>query len=142
MPEFKMDGMSTLYSDGVFYNLKKAAEAAITCLVWTEELSDDDHGGDWSKKYISKELTWSVIGDLATFCAYPEIEDVLERYGDKFSYEWLGHKFYLSANGHGTGLWDSPESKIPQSALDLLHNVAGEFERHLYCDDDDQLRSE
>lgn len=52
--------------------------------------------------------------------------------------EELGHNFWLSQNGHGTGFWDRGLGEIG----DLLHEAAKKFGGDdLYIGDDDQIHS-
>jgi hypothetical protein len=52
--------------------------------------------------------------------------------------ENIGHNFWLSRNGHGTGFWDRGHGEIG----DKLHEASKKFgEDDLYVGDDDQIHS-
>jgi hypothetical protein len=52
--------------------------------------------------------------------------------------EFVGHNFWLSRNGHGTGFWDRNLGELG----DLLHEAAKDFgDDDLYVGDDDKIHS-
>lgn len=133
MPEFKLGQGQTIYTDGVWYRLKTAADAALECLVWSEQPDDED----WSKAPIHREVAFSIMADVADFCSIPEVQEVCER--NMMDYSFIGHNLYLSANGHGTGFRDRT---LPKGGVEVLQLHTEGFERHLYLAGDGFIRSE
>lgn len=130
MPEFKLSPSQTIYSDGAFYLAHEAAKAALECLIWSapDEL---DKSAD-----ISKELTYSVIMDVADFLSIPEVCAIVRK--RCMSGEDVGHNLYLSAHGEGEGFWSRGWGEDGM----VLHEKASSFPRYLYVNEQGEIASE
>lgn len=122
MPEFKLSPAQTIYSDGAFYLAHEAAKAALECLVWSAPDELD------KKADISKELTYSVIMDVADFLSIPEVCAIVRKLN--LSGAEVGHNLYLSAHGEGEGFWS--RSWGTEDDRMTLHEKAQSFPRYLY----------
>ena len=74
---------------------ERFVQGYIACVEW---LNDD--------LFVSEhpELEASIRQDCRDF--YDANEQDLDEYDDVYSYEYAGHDFYLTREGHGTGYWD------------------------------------
>lgn len=127
MPEFKLSPGATIYTDGAFHRVQEAAKAALECLVWSEE----PDGRDWSKISIHREVAYSIMMDVADFMSIPDVMTVVDK--NMCDPRYIGHNLYLSANGHGSGFFDTD---LPYGGQDILQLEAKAFIRHLYVDED------
>lgn len=130
MPEFRLTPAQTIFSDGALRFHREAVDAALSCLVWSEMEGED------AKRDISREMALSVATDLADFFSDEIVWNAVQELN--LSASDVGHNFYLSANGHGTGFWDRGRGEHG----DTLHRLAKYWPRHVYVGDDGQLYSE
>lgn len=102
----------------------------LECALWS---STDDNGEPLDDNYFITDLApatrQQMEEDCDSFLAYCEEAGISH---DGWSFEQLGHDFWLSRNGHGAGFWDRG---LPNGRA--LHDAAktfGSFE--LYVGDD------
>ena len=133
MAEYVLSSAATNRAFNAIEVIEVAAKAAIECLVWSEE----PDGENWRNAPIHPEVAYSVMKDIASFLAVDVVYEVARR--NELDPEFIGHNFYLTANGHGTGYWDK---KLPRGGEDILHHWSQSYTRRLYMDEEGNLRSE
>ena len=77
-------------------------EAYIEAMIFTETPDDSRLERVWQRADFADEAKRQIVKDCLTF-----IEDVPEfdtAYG--YEIESMGHDFWLTRNGHGSGFWD------------------------------------
>lgn len=95
------------------------------------ELEEDAYGYDWDVA-----ASWEIVGDCADFLA-AQWDDMVKAWqratGSTVDVDWerMGHDFYLTRCGHGTGFWDrdygpagdrlSDASKVYGDVTYMLH---------------------
>lgn len=113
----------------------EAAEAAAETLAWSE--GDYDADGTYQGNFLNDELSFEikllVLQDLVNFLSDQDIRDAIE--STQATSTYIGHNFYLSANGHGAGFWDSGY----ETEAVLLHSRAKGYPRSLYRGDDEKV---
>ncbi len=84
-------------------NLKEFTEGYIQCMLWCgvleDELLDDIPDADILDTATLEECKM----DCKDF--YENFGGLLKKTGE-YNHQLLGHDFYLTRNGHGTGFWD------------------------------------
>lgn len=89
------------------FNLDTVTAHYIACALWASTHTDEN-GDDTPMDQLDAELTPEakerMHNDCRDFLAYLDAEgiDATELWTD----EQLGHDFWLTRNGHGTGFWD------------------------------------
>lgn len=105
----------------------------IECALWS---STDDNGNPLDSNYfesdLSDECREQMGADCDNFLAYCAEAGVST---DGWNSEQLGHDFWLSRNGHGTGFWDRGHENGR-----ALHDAAKTFGScDLYVGDDGKI---
>ena len=67
-------------------------------MLWTEELDNEYNVDD-----VDETTKEKAMGDICFFCS--EAKELLMDWPDAH----IGHNFWLTRNGHGTGFWDRNE---------------------------------
>lgn len=92
--------------------MERITQAYIACALWS---STDDNGEPLDRRYGSERLTKSarraMRADVWDFVAAHK--ETLEASG--LSDEQIGHDFWLTRNGHGTGFWDRGHGRIGEA---------------------------
>ena len=105
----------------------------VDCALWTET---DDEGDPLEDNFQETDLTTeaktAIWGDCLAFFLANEDHVYAVDYDD----ENVGHDFWLTRNGHGTGFWDR-DATAAFSALDASARSFGECS--LYVGDDGRL---
>lgn len=109
-----------------------AAEAAAEALCWSETEYDDDgqEVGNYSDADLAEVAHMEILQDMTSFLHDDMVRDAIKALS--LTAEEIGHNFYLSANGHGTGFWDRGWGEKG----DILHNETKAYPRYLYRGDD------
>ena len=109
----------------------------ITCAIWAS-IGDDEQSLD--EKYngddIAPEARKAMEKDCEKFIAKNEtaLGDYAETVGGEW--EYMGHDFWLTRNGHGAGFWDRG---IGETGDKLTEASKGFGEVDLYAGDDGKL---
>lgn len=74
------------------------------------------------------------FADLAI--AYGMREGTRSQRGEVFGWDWLGHDFALTRNGHGAGFWDRGLGVVGDRLTDAAHSYGSS---DLYVGDNDLL---
>ena len=105
----------------------------LICALWS---STDDDGEPLDSVYsiddISKQAIQQMENDVDDFIA--SNEDLLTQSGQ--SDEQIGHDFWLTRNGHGTGFWDRGLGDVGD---DLSKASKSYGEVYLYVGDDGMI---
>lgn len=103
--------------------MNRIKESYIECALWSSIGKD----GEPIEGILSEEARIEMETDVDKFMLLLEKENI-DR--SEWTDEELGHDFWLSRNGHGTGFWDRGKS-----GGDILHKLAKSFgEVYLYED--------
>jgi hypothetical protein len=102
--------------------MKQTIQAYIECARWTTDIDG----------VLSPEAQEQMAQDCRSFLDFVEAQSIDHSAWDETQ---LGHDFWLSRNGHGTGFWDRG---LPNG--DTLHVAAKTFgECHLELGDGGQI---
>lgn len=91
--------------------LSEMFEAYLECALWSTTDNSREDGGDplennYGPEDIESETYANMLEDCASFLS--NVEEILDDpnlpYGN--SPDRVGHDFWLTRNGHGTGFWD------------------------------------
>ncbi len=101
----------------------------IECALWASLDMDDEnecgHNPHLDENYgvhdISAELMATIREDCESFIRSQNA--ALQTYVGEFSWDYAGHDFFLTRNGHGAGFWDR-EWK-PGRLLDACNELTG-----------------
>ena len=107
----------------------------IEALYWADNWADTDEEGQPDPEAELSPETWRNIAiDVVWFLkkAMPRI------YRKPLDYTQIGHDFYLSRNGHGTGFWDRSEI-YGEPLADYLHEMADSFGPDEFYQGDDGM---
>ena len=110
----------------------------IECMLWADSL-EDDQGEEIDFNGISEALSSSITDDIEKFISLSNklIDEALEV--DNYYLENIGHDFWLTRNGHGSGFWDGD---IPYQLGDKLTAIAEGFKTFDLWVDNGQLQGE
>ncbi len=117
-------------------SLRTFTDGYITAALWAESAnttdSDDRSIGDVAE--LSDDARATMESECKEF--YDSQTTHLEQAYDSRDDEHLGHDFWLSRNGHGTGFWDRGLG----ATGDTLHDAAKQAgQRDLYIGDDGRI---
>lgn len=109
------------------------------CALWSSHDESDESGGEpmdanYSIDDISPESLAQMQSDCDDFTSNPEIAELLAQSG--LSDEQIGHDFWLTRNGHGTGFWDRGIGEIAVKLTDLTRPYGTVY---LYVGDDGKI---
>jgi len=102
----------------------------IIAALWS---STDDAGEPLDAQYSADDIAPAALEKMTADCEsfYSKAAELIEASG--LDYEQIGHDFWLTRNGHGTGFWDRGLSDVG----DQLTALSKEFgEVWLYVGDD------
>lgn len=117
-------------------SLKQFIAGYIECALWAESSDVDGEGTDdrsiGTVATLALETRMKLEMDASKF--YVDNMDFLDAANlAGRDYDHLGHDYWLSRNGHGTGFWDRDLGLVG----DALHEAAKKTgERNLYIGDD------
>jgi len=117
MPQFELKNEGCTWFD----SRDEFVQSYIMAAFWTEEFDDVDVGG------LTETSRLRICDDCARFCkvAKTELDEARHR---GVSMGQLGHDFWLTRNGHGTGFWDRSILAADQlgDKLSTISEVFGE----------------
>ena len=121
--------------DGHGSDANKIAKGYLDAMFWTEE-EETTKEKDFTD--LAPETIKKIQRDVGKF--YKMTQDLINalptEYTDKYGYEQVGHDFWLTRNGHGSGFWDRQLGELG----DKLTEIAETFgEATLYKGDDGKL---
>ncbi len=109
MPEFQLD-RGDVYGSEWFHSLDEFSQGYVEALFFTETgTSDDDELEDATVADLSDDTRAAIVRECAMFQALcGGVMRELEHYKDHSGYNRtsMGHDFWFTRNGHGTGFWD------------------------------------
>ena len=107
------------------HDLKTMQLAYLTALYWTET-GDDGQPPDNAK--ITPLCNAKALNDCANF--YQAITQNVQDFIPVLDWSQVGHDFWLTRNGHGTGFWDRPEVYGPTGSkwLTAMAQACGEHD--------------
>lgn len=118
-------------------NLDNMLEGYITCALWSstdtskEDKSFDDLG--YTKDDIDLETLEKFKTEIAQFSKEAKVEIEMSGLSD----DLVGHNFWLTRNGHGTGFGDRGLTKANAEALIKISKSYGHID--LYIGDDGKI---
>ena len=79
--------------------------AYIDAMIWAET---DEDGEPLDENYSDADLAQESVAEISNDChAFIDLLDEQDiKWWDEMNEQQLGHDFYLTRNGHGTGFWD------------------------------------
>ena len=109
----------------------------LAAMLWA---SSDDNGEPLDSNYsiddVSSDLKKQSIADIEKFVQSCETFDIDL---SQFDAEQIGHDFWLTRNGHGSGFWARPEIYGEDTCIQLT-NIAECFDmQHPYIGDDSKI---
>jgi len=116
-------------------DIERAIDSYLICAIWAGDawwLGDDGNPPTLddigvSTFDITDDTRAHVRRDIARFVRVARKRDLA-----LWTAEELGHDFYLTRNGHGTGFWDRGRS----DAGERLADIAQTFGEHELCEED------
>jgi len=122
---------------GLSSGMKDMFLSYIEAALWSSNDNADDSGGEpldanYDYTDIDEKTLKVMLKDCQKF--YAEMPEA-----DEWSFEQLGHDFWLTRNRHGAGFWDRGHGEIGEKLTDLAHKF-GEFD--LYVGDDGKIYGE
>lgn len=111
----------------------------LECALWAET---DDNGEPFDKNYDLRDISREAVNTARKDCEKFERENAADIELSGLDDEQVGHNFWLTRNGHGTGFWDRGYGldKETQDALKRLTTASKRFgEAYLYLDMDGNI---
>lgn len=114
-------------------NIDEILTAYLQCALWTGTDNDDVNLGDrYDLHNISREAVAKARADVVAFVAANQADLV----ASGLEAGHIGHDFWLTRNGHGSGFWDAELGELG----DRLTDACSAFpEVDLYVGDDGRL---
>lgn len=81
----------------------------ITALIWSSNTDGQKpEGYNITDDHDADDLTPEALGEIRSDCVdfIGQCADMLEARSEFTNYEYMGHDFALTRNGHGAGFWD------------------------------------
>lgn len=127
------------------FEIQAIIRGYMECALWaSNDEATPDGGEPMDANYdlgdFSLELLDEIDRDVREFVAANEADVALCALHGEFTFEGVGHDYWLTRNGHGAGFWDREYGH--QDALDAgqrLTKACQYTEYHLYIGDDDQI---
>lgn len=115
----------------------------IVCALWSSHdwSEDGEDQGNLDDTYDAEDLTTGTADEMRADCAdflQANYADCVEMMARGFDPGQLGHDFWLTRNGHGTGFWDRGLGELGER-LSAAAKVYGSVD--LYVTDDGQVSS-
>ena len=122
------------------YDLDTMLEHYIACALWSSiHFEDEDDQGtpfDEVDAELSEKAREEMKTDCRNFLAYLDEEGIDAT--EHWTAEQLGHDFWLTRNGHGTGFWDRGHGDLG----DQLTKAARTYgSQDLYLGDDGEIHT-
>lgn len=96
-----------------FSDLDDFTVGYITCALWssTNDLYDENsekYSECLDDQYTREDINYETIKEMVMDCKNFQDNnvDLLKQYYEEFEYEYAGHDFWLTRNGHEVGFWD------------------------------------
>lgn len=110
----------------------------LVAALWSSNDESDDNGGEpLDANYSIHDFTKEALVDLAADCERFQEENADALSATGADDEQLGHDYWLTRNGHGTGFWDRDYPKTAEKKLTEASERAGEV--NLYVTDDGEV---
>lgn len=120
----------------------------VTAALWSSNDESDESGGEpMDSNYSVEDIAPSSMKAMKRDCAkfFKKYKKSLSYYakhkeydpGQGSPWDYAGHDFWLSANGHGAGFFDRFE--INKQVRDGLQEAARKFHSDLYVGDDGKI---
>jgi hypothetical protein len=147
--------MATRKHSSTRKNFDDFVRGYVTAALWSSNDNADESGGEpLDTNYSEDDIAPSSYKAMKRDCAkfWKANKRALEMFAkhrrhqahEGSAYAHVGHDFWLSANGHGTGFWDRDAwEKDDQAAFDkigkLLHEASRKFASDMYVGDDGKI---
>lgn len=120
-------------------NIDDVLTSYVECALWSETDQSDESGGEpldvnYTRDDITAESLEEMRSDVADFVAGCEAERPDAFKG--MNADLVGHDFWLTRNGHGTGFWDRG---LGERGSWLTAQCKPYGEASLYIGDDERL---
>ena len=119
---------------------KDMVDAYIKAALWSSDATDNEGNSrgsyerlNFDKSNLSPAAKKRMEDDCAAFYA-AVVDGLANELGSEFSYEQMGHDFWLTRNRHGAGFWDGDWPDDVGDRLAAASHAFGEFD--LYVGDD------
>ena len=117
---------------------KDMVDAYIKAALWSSDATDNEGSSrgsyerlNFDKSNLSPAAKKRMEDDCSAFYA-AVIDGLANELSSEFSYEQMGHDFWLTRNRHGAGFWDGDWPKsVEKSLTDTAHAFG---EQHLWLD--------
>lgn len=121
----------------MYINQEKFIDGYIECALWSSTMGDDI-GTPMDETYSVEDFSLDVIEVMrADCCDFFEANiGLLGWYCDTQPWDYAGHDFWLTRNGHGAGFWDRGMGQVGELLSDVAR-LAGP--RDLYIGDDQEI---
>lgn len=123
--------MFTMKNQEVFIN------GYLTCALWSSTLGDDQ-GTPMDQDYGIGDMAVKTIEAMREDCIdFLQANTArLDVYAETFGYDYAGHDFWLTRNGHGAGFWDRNLGDLGNKLSDAAHQWGECF---LYIGDNGEI---
>ena len=112
------------------YGVYPALEGYLECALWTGEF-DDEYVDDIDSLSVDNSRD-----DIEKFLDELEKKGLLTELTSKMNLSTIGHEFWLTRNGHGSGFWDKDLGELG----DKVTEICIEFgEKYIYKGDDEKI---
>ena len=129
-------------------NFDEFVRGYIDAALWSSTDNADESGGEpLDKNYSRSNIAASSLKSIKRVCArflkansedlYQYVNEVEYDSSQGSAWDYAGHDFWLTANGHGAGFWD--RRGVDRELGRRLSDAAHEFASDMYVGDDDQI---
>jgi hypothetical protein len=116
------------------FELDDFTVAYLICALWSSVV-EGDSGENLDQNYDLEDIHDETLKEMISDCNRfrDDNENLLEKLPEDYENSKMGHNFWLTRNGHGSGWWDEGLGKLGEDLTSVSHSY-GEYS--LYVGDD------
>lgn len=104
----------------------------LECAIWAD-LPEEEEESNWTINDFSTESQVTAWNDVGDFCAQLQDKKLFDSLLEVSDLEQIGHDFWLTRNGHGTGFWDRNYGELGKKVSEVARKFG---ECHIFVNND------